>query len=77
MFRVLEGELEIGLVFYGLFAIKNHYGSRQRRFFRKIGTLAPALTVHFLSFLARFQAVTLEHFGSREVKYDPFMVRIY
>jgi hypothetical protein len=71
MFRGLEDKLAIGFVFYGLFASKNHYGSRQKRFFCKSSTLVSVLTVRFLSFQACFQAFPLEHFEPREVKYDP------
>jgi hypothetical protein len=71
MFRVLEGKLGIWLVFYGRIALKNHYGSSQRQFFRKSSTLVSVLTVRFLSFQACFQAVLLKHFEPREVKYDP------
>jgi len=71
MFRVLEDEFAVGLVFYGFLALKNRYGSRQRRFFRKSSTLALTLTDRFLSFQTFFQAIALEHFEPREVKYDP------
>jgi len=71
MFRALEDKLAIELVFCGFFALKNHFGSSQKRFFYKSSTLVLALFVRFLSFQACFQAISLEHFERQEVKHDP------
>jgi hypothetical protein len=71
MFRVLEDKLATGLVFYGCFALKNHFGSSQKRVFYKSSILALASYVRFLSFQAFFQTIALKHFEQREVKHDP------
>jgi multidrug transporter EmrE-like cation transporter len=71
MFRGLEHKAVIWLLIYGLFDVKNRYGSSQKHGFCKNSSVMLILNARFLSFQAFFQAMPLEHFEIAKVKYDP------